>query len=80
MSELGGRSRAKVGAMRRLLMVAIRATARHVLRGLVLVGPSCIHQHNARRAAEEEAAQDDAFGRNPGGPGPAPTLNPSIAA
>ena len=62
---MGGRSRAKVGVMRRLSMVAIRATARHVLRGLVLVGPSCIYQHNARRAAAEEAAQNenDAYGR-----------------
>ena len=41
-SEMAGRSRATAGVMRRLSMVALRATARHVLRGLAVVGPSCI--------------------------------------
>jgi hypothetical protein len=36
-SEKAGLSRAKAGVMRRLSMVALRCTARHVLRGL----PSC---------------------------------------
>jgi hypothetical protein len=36
--------------MRHLSMVALRCTARHVLRGLAIVGPPCIHQHNAREA------------------------------
>ena len=49
-SEDAGRSRAKAGVMRRLSMVALRSTARHVLRGLAVVGPPCIHQHNAREA------------------------------
>ena len=38
-SEMVGRSRAKEGVMRRLSMVALRATARHVLRGRVVVRP-----------------------------------------
>ena len=37
--------------MRRLSMTALRSTARHVLRGLAIVGPACIHQRNAREAA-----------------------------
>jgi hypothetical protein len=36
-SENGGRSRAKAGVMRRLSMVALRSTVRHVLRGLAVV-------------------------------------------
>ena len=36
-SEAGGLSRAKVGVMRHLSMVALRSTARHVLRGLAIV-------------------------------------------
>ena len=43
-SEDAGRSRAKAGVMRRLSMVALRSTARHVLWGLAIVGPPCIHQ------------------------------------
>jgi hypothetical protein len=50
--------------MRRLSMVALRCTARHVLRGLAIVGPPCIHQHNAREA--ERRAHHDAFGANRG--------------
>ena len=59
-SENAGRSRAKAGVMRRLSMVALRSTARHVLRGLAIVGPPCIHEHNARETARR--AHHDAFG------------------
>jgi hypothetical protein len=37
-----------------------------VLRGLAVVGPPCIHQHNAREAARR--AHHDAFGANRGAP------------
>ena len=65
-SEAAGRSRAKAGVMRRLSMVALRSAARHVLRGLAVVAPPCIHQHNAREAARR--AHHDAFGANRGAP------------
>ena len=52
--------------MRRLSMVALRATARQVLRGLAIVGPPCIHQHNAREAARR--AHLGAFGADRGAP------------
>ena len=52
--------------MRRLSMVALRATARHVLRGLAIIAPPCIHQHNAREAARR--AHLDAFGADRGAP------------
>ena len=71
-SEMAGRSRAKAGVMRRLSMVALRATARHVLRGLAVVGPSCIHQHNARQTARA-AHLLDAFGADRGAPCRNPT-------
>ena len=45
-------------------MVALRSTARHVLRGLAIVAPPCIHQHNAREA-ERRGADRGAPGRNP---------------
>ena len=70
-SEDAGRSRAKAGVMRRLSMVALRSTARHVLRGLAVVGPPCIHQHNAREAARR--AHYDAFGNDRGAPWRNPT-------
>jgi len=57
--------------MRRLSMVALRCTTRHVLRGLAIVGPSCI-QHSAREA-ERRAHHDDAFGANRGTPWSNPT-------
>ena len=53
--------------MRRLSMVALRATARQVLR----VAPPCIHQHNAREAARR--AHLDAFGADRGAPWRNPT-------
>ena len=67
----GGLARAKAGVMRRLSMTALRSTARHVLRGLAIVGPSCIHQRNAREAARR--AHLDAFGANRGAPWRDPT-------
>ena len=70
-SEDAGRSRAKAGVMRRLSMVALRSTARHVLRGLAVVGPPCIHQHNARETARR--AHHDAFGNDRGAPWRNPT-------
>ena len=44
---------------------------RHVLRGLAIVGPSCIHQRNAREAARR--AHLDAFGADRGAPWRGPT-------
>ena len=73
-SEDVGCSRAKAGVMRRLSrcsMVALRSTARHVLRGLAVVGPPCIHQHNAREAARR--AHHGAFGADRGAPWRNPT-------
>ena len=70
-SKEGGLARAKAGVMRRLSMTALRSTARHVLRGLAIVGPSCIHQRNAREAARR--AHLDAFGANRGAPWRDPT-------
>ena len=60
-SEAVGRSRAKAGVMRRLSMVAVRS----------IVGPPCIHQHNAREA--ERRAHHGAFGADRGAPGRNPT-------
>ena len=71
-SVKGGLSRAKAGVMRRLSMVALRCTARQLLRGLAIVGPSCIHQHNARESARRRA-QHDAFGPDRGAPWRNPT-------
>ena len=42
-----------------------------VLRGLAIVGPPCIHQHNAREAARR--AHLDAFGADRGAPWRNPT-------
>ena len=69
--QLGGLARAKAGVMRRLSMTALRSTARHVLRGLAIVGPACIHQRNAREAAHR--AHLDAFGADRGVPWRDPT-------
>ena len=66
-----GLSRAKAGVMRRLSMTALRSTARQVLRGLAIVGPTCIHQRNAREAAHR--AHLDAFGADRGAPWRDPT-------
>ena len=58
--------------MRRLSMTALRSTARHVLRGLAIVGPACIHQRNVREAAQR-AHQRNAFGADRGAPWRDPT-------
>ena len=52
-------------------MVALRSTARHVLRGLAIVGPPCIHEHNARETPRR--AHHDAFGNDRGAPWRGPT-------
>ena len=70
-SKEGGPARAKAGVMRRLSMTALRSTARQVLRGLAIVGPTCIHQRNAREAAHR--AHLDAFGADRGAPWRDPT-------
>ena len=47
-SELGRRShRAKAGIMQRISMVALRATARQVIRGVALVGAANVHRRIA---------------------------------
>ena len=67
-NELGGRSRAKAGIMQRISMVALRATARQVIRGVALVGAANVQAHSDRRAEKTaEAAKYDAFGPNHGG-------------
>jgi len=63
--------------MRHLSIVALRCTARHVLRGLAIVAPPCIHQHNAREA--ERPAHHDAFGANRGTPWPRGATPPTAA-
>ena len=70
-SKQSGLARAKAGVMRRLSMTALRSTARQVLRGLAIVGPTCIHQRNAREAAYR--AHLDAFGADRGAPWRDPT-------
>ena len=50
---------------------ALRSTARHVLRGLAIVGPPCIHEHNARETARR--AHHDAFGNDRDAPWRGPT-------
>ena len=65
------------GVMRRVSMAILKANARHVLRGLAIVGPSCIHQRNAREAARR--AHLDAFGAHRGAPWRDPTNGGSLA-
>ena len=69
-SENAELSRAKAGVMRRLSMAVLRCIARHVLRGLAVVAPPCIHQHNAREA---ERRAHHAFSANRGIPWSNPT-------
>ena len=52
-------------------MTALRSTARQVLRELAIVGPTCIHQRNAREAAHR--AHLDAFGADSAAPWRGPT-------
>ena len=66
-----GLSRAKACVMRRLSTPHPCAAWPLVLRGLSIVGPPCIHQHNAREA--ERRAHHDAFGANRGTPWSNPT-------
>ena len=61
-----GLSRAKAGVMRRLSMVALRATARHVLRSLANRRP-VVHPP-AQRPADAAEHRQDAFGPNRGAP------------
>ena len=52
----------------RISMVALRATARQVIRGVALVGAANVQAHSDRRAEKTaEAAKYDAFGPNHGG-------------
>ena len=78
----GGRSRAKAGVMRRLSMVALRCTARQLLRGLAIVGPSCIHQRNALRplAAPTSTPSARTVGRRGGTPPTAAEGPPAVPA
>ena len=53
------------GIMQRISMVALRATARQVIRGVALVGAANVQAHSDRRAEKTaEAAKYDAFGPN----------------
>jgi len=58
--------------MRRLSMVALRSTARHVLRGLVIVGPRASTSTTPGRRRVRRA-HHDAFGANRGTPWSNPT-------
>jgi hypothetical protein len=58
----------KAGIMLRISMVALRATARQVIRGIALVGAANVQAHSDRRAEKTaEAAKYNAFGPNHGG-------------
>ena len=60
-----GIPRARAGVMRRISMVVLRATARHVLRGLDIIGPQCVHARNTRRdRSNAEQADYDEFRYN----------------
>jgi hypothetical protein len=55
-------------AYQRISMVALRATARQVIRGVALVGAANVQAHSDRRGEKTaEAAKYDAFGPNHGG-------------
>ena len=53
-----GICRAKAGIMRRISMAVSRETARHVTRGLDVVGPQCVQARIARRAQSSAAEAD----------------------
>ena len=53
-----GICRAKAGIMRRISMAVLRETARHVTRGLDVVGPQCVQARIARRAQSSAAEAD----------------------
>ena len=73
-SENAGLSRAKAGAVRRLSMVALRCTARHVLRGLAIVGSQSTPAHPAQRpGGGAPCPLHDTFGADRGVPKGNPT-------
>ena len=49
-------SRTKAGIMQRISMVALRATARQVIRGFALVGAANVQAHSDRRAEKTAEA------------------------
>ena len=53
-----GICRAKVGVIRRVSMVVLRETARHVVRGLATVGPQSVLANIAARAKTTAAEAD----------------------
>jgi hypothetical protein len=54
-----GIPRAKAGVMRRISMAVLKATARHVLRGLEIIVPQAMHTHTARRSRSMAAREAD---------------------
>ena len=70
-SAKAGICRAREGIMRRVSMAVLRETARHITRGLEIVGPQCVQKRVARRAAEADMDEfragihnDRGFGNN----------------
>ena len=57
-SASAGICRAKAGIMRRVSMAVLRETARHVTRGLDVVGPQCVQARIARRAQSSATEAD----------------------
>ena len=51
--------RAKVGVMRCISMAVLRETARHVTRGLDVVGPQCVQQARTASRDQSTAAEAD---------------------
>ena len=47
--------------MRRVSMVVLRETARHITRGLDIVGPQCVQKRAARRMQSSAEADMDEF-------------------
>lgn len=63
-SAKAGMCRAKVGVMRRISMAVLRETARHVTRGLDVVGPQCVQARTASRDQSTAAEADHDEGRH----------------
>ena len=57
-SAKAGICRAREGIMRRVSMAVLRETARHITRGLEIVGPQCVQKRVARRAQSSAAEAD----------------------
>ena len=57
-SAKAGICRAREGIMRRVSMAVLRETARHITRGLEIVGPQCVQKRVARRARSSAAEAD----------------------